>query len=50
MEFKQFEGTTYQEWLDYHYKYSYKKIVDAHINNEEIMKNMIFGKIKQEKD
>lgn len=30
---KEFTGTTYQEWLDYHRKTSYQEIVDHFLKN-----------------
>lgn len=44
MEFKEFEGTTYQEWLDYHYKISYKEIVKAMIEKQPHLMRINFLK------
>lgn len=47
-EMKEFEGTTYQEWLDYHQKISYREIVKAMLENCSHW--MSYGKIGKEKD
>jgi len=48
MAFKQFEGTTYEEWLENHYKNNYKEIVFGHIGKFPHITN--WGKIGKEKN
>ena len=45
---KDFEGTTYEEWLDYHRKISAPEITKAMIEKESHL--MTYGHIGKEKD
>lgn len=45
---KEFEGTTYEEWLDYHRKISAPEIVKAMIEKESHL--MSYGFVKKEKN
>lgn len=49
-KWKEFTGETYEEWLDYHYKYSYHELVQVHINNPVIMEGMLFFKCHKDKE
>lgn len=46
---KDFEGTTYQEWLEHSRKVTTPLIVDALLNNQEIKKMPIYFEVKKEK-